>query len=58
VAGTATDAAEHGYNTVMIEDACGAAAQVFHDATLLNFARLLGMVMSTDDVIADLKARL
>jgi nicotinamidase-related amidase len=58
VAGTARDAAEHGYDTVMIEDACGAATQAYHDATLQNFKRLLGMVMNTKDVIAALKARL
>ena len=58
VAGTARDAAEHGYYTVMIDDACGAAAQTYHDATLQNFRRLLGMVMNTDDVITALKARL
>lgn len=58
VAGTARDAAEYGYNTVMIEDACGAAAQTYHDATLRNFQRLLGMVMKTDDAIAALNSRL
>ncbi len=58
VAGTARDAAEHGYYTVIIDDACGAAAQTFHDATLQNFKRLLGMVMNTNDVITALKARL
>lgn len=56
VVGTARDSAEYGYNTVMIEDACAAAAQTYHDATLQNFGRLLGMVLSADDVIATLKA--
>lgn len=55
VVGTARDAAEFGYNTVMIDDACASAAQKYHDATLENFARLLGMVMSADDVIDDLR---
>ena len=58
VAGTARDAAEHGFYTAMIDDACGAAARTYHDATLRNFARLLGMVMNTDDVITALHARL
>ena len=58
VAGTARDAAEHGYYTVMVEDACGAAAQSYHDAAIRNFARLLGMVMNTHDIITALKARL
>jgi nicotinamidase-related amidase len=58
VAGTARDAADYGYNTVMIDDACASVAQTFHDATLQNFARLLGVVMNTDDVTAALKARI
>jgi len=58
VAGTARDAAEHGYDTVMVDDACGAATQAYHEGTLQNFKRLLGMVMNTEDVIAALKARL
>jgi len=57
VVGTARDAAEYGYNTVMIDDACAAAARTYHDATLQNFERLLGMVMNTDDAIAALQAR-
>ena len=58
VAGTARDAAEHGYYSVMVDDACGAVAQSFHDATLQNFRRLLGMVMNTDNVITSLKERM
>ncbi len=51
VVGTARDAAELGYDTVMIDDACASAAKTYHDATLANFRRLLGMVMTTDDVL-------
>lgn len=51
VVGTARDAAEYGYDTVMVDDACASAAQTYHDATLENFSRLLGRVMSTKDVV-------
>ena len=57
VEGTARDAAEHGYNTVIIEDACGAATQELHDSAVNNFRRLLGMVMRTEEAISDLMAR-
>jgi len=55
VEGTARDAAEHGYHTVMIDDACGAATQKLHDFALNNFRRLIGMVMSTEEVISALE---
>ena len=56
VEGTARDAAEHGYYTVLVDDACGAASQTLHDSTVQNFKRLLGMAMSTDEAISVLKS--
>jgi nicotinamidase-related amidase len=55
VEGTARDAAEHGYYAVIVDDACGAATRELHDATVNNFKRLLGMVMSTEEVLSVLR---
>jgi nicotinamidase-related amidase len=54
VESTARDAADRAYDVVLVEDACGAARQELHDATLVSFARLFGRVASTDEVISEL----
>ncbi len=54
VEGTARDAADRGFQCVIVDDACGAAAQALHDATCVNFARLLGRVATADVVLAEL----
>lgn len=51
---TARDAADLGYETLVVEDACGAARQEYHDATLISIRRQFGRVASTDEVIAEL----
>jgi len=51
---TARDAADLGYETLVVEDACGAARQEFHDAALASLGRQFGRVASTDEVIAEL----
>lgn len=51
---TARDAADLGYATVVVEDACGAARQEYHDATLANIRRQFGRVATTDEVIEEL----
>jgi len=53
---TARDAADRGYECVLVEDACGAARVEFHDATLTSFRRLFGRVVPAADVIAELQA--
>lgn len=54
VEGTARDAADLGYQVVLVEDGCGAASQALHDAACQNFARLLGRVAPADTVLAEL----
>jgi nicotinamidase-related amidase len=54
VEGTARDAAERGFQCLLVEDACGAATQALHDATCHNFARLLGRSAACDTAIAEL----
>ena len=55
VQGTARDAADRGFSCVLVEDACGAASQALHDAACTNFARLLGRVASTTEVLRELE---
>lgn len=58
VEGTARDAADRGFRCVLVEDACGAASQALHDATCANFARLLGRVATSSEVVRELEAGL
>jgi nicotinamidase-related amidase len=51
---TARDAADRGFNCVLVEDGCGAAKMAYHDAALVTFQRLFGRVASTDEVMAEL----
>ena len=55
VEGTARDAADIGYKCIIVDNACGAASQRFHDATCENFQRLLGRVEKVDAVIKELE---
>ena len=55
VEGTARDAADRGFRCLLVEDGCGAASQPLHDATCANFARLLGRVAPSADVLAELE---
>lgn len=55
---TARDAADRGYNCVLVEDACATFDLVSHEATLRTFAKVFGMVKSTDEVVSELSARL
>lgn len=54
VEGTARDAADRGFQCLIVEDGCGAAAAELHDATCRNFARLLGRVATAADVLREL----
>ena len=53
VESTGRSAGDLGYRVIVIEDACAAADQATHDATIATFG-LLGEVASADDVIAAL----
>jgi nicotinamidase-related amidase len=57
VAATAFDAADRGYRTVLIEDACAAIDRLLHDATLLIFSHLYGRVLGADALLRELEAR-
>jgi nicotinamidase-related amidase len=58
VEGTARDAADRGFQALLVEDGCGAASARLHEATCENFARLLGRVARSDEVRAELAAAL
>lgn len=53
VESTGRSAGDLGYRVVIVEDACAAADQATHDATIASFG-LLGDVASADDVITAL----
>ena len=55
VEGTARDAVDRGFRCVLVEDGCGAASQSLHEATCANFARLLGRVGLSAQVLAELE---
>ena len=54
VEGTARDAADRGFQCVIVEDGCGAASAELHDAACRNFARLLGRVAAAREVLGEL----
>ena len=49
---TARDAADRGYNVVIVEDAVATYYPEHHRAALSGFARVFGQVWNTDDVLA------
>lgn len=55
---TIRDAADRWYKCILAEDACGTFCEEAHIGTLRNFARLYGMVWSTDEIIDYLKHKL
>jgi nicotinamidase-related amidase len=57
VAATAFDAADRGYRTVLVEDACAAIDPVLHEATLLIFSHLYGRVLTADALLRELEGR-
>jgi nicotinamidase-related amidase len=58
VEGTGRDAADGGYACVIAEDACGAATQKLHEASLENFKRLLGRLDKTSSIIREMETAL
>jgi len=55
---TARDAADRGFNCVLVDDACISFTQAAHDATLLNFAATFGRVDESETMMAELAAAL
>lgn len=54
VEGTMRDAADRGFGCVLVDDACGADSQAYHEAACVVLQRLYGHIMSTDDVLSTL----
>jgi len=57
VAATAFDAADRGYRTVLVEDACAAIDILLHDATMLIFSHLYGRVVGAEQLLGELEGR-
>lgn len=55
VAATAFDAADRGYRTVLVEDACAGIDPLLHDATLLIFSHLYGRVLRAEQLLNELE---
>ncbi|HLH25352.1 MAG TPA: isochorismatase family cysteine hydrolase [Chloroflexota bacterium] len=49
---TARDAADRGFNVILIDDACADGSEAGHCATMSTFPRHFGVVRRTDEVIA------
>ena len=52
---TAREAADRGYGVTLIEDACATTHEDLHKATVTNFQRLFGRVISTAEALAELR---
>jgi ureidoacrylate peracid hydrolase len=55
---TMRDAASYGFFCFLVDDACGADSPAMHDAAVTVVQRLYGAVLSTDETISRLEARL
>lgn len=51
---TAREAADRGYAVTLLEDACATTHEELHDATITNFQRLFGRVISTAAAVEEL----
>lgn len=51
---TAREAADRGYLVTLVEDACGSTREELHEGTMVNFQRLFGRVVSTEEALAEL----
>jgi len=49
---TARDAADRGYDVVLLDDGCAAFSPEIHEATLLSFQGPFGRVRTADEVLA------
>jgi len=55
---TARDAADRGYNVILVDDACATFGEEAHVATLRAFSRMFGKVATTDELLAFLEGAL
>jgi biuret amidohydrolase len=56
---TARDAADRGYDCILVEDGCASdMGDETHEASLLSFARMFGEVRTTADVLARFSAKI
>jgi nicotinamidase-related amidase len=55
---TMRDAASYGFYCFLVEDACGADSPAMHEAAVTVVQRLYGAVVSTDEAIAQMEAKL
>ena len=51
---TAREAADRGYLVTLVENACATTHEDLHNATITNFQRLFGRVVSADTALAEL----
>jgi biuret amidohydrolase len=51
VEGTLRDAADRGFGCVLVDDACGADSEGYHDAACVVIQRLYGSVMRTEEIV-------
>jgi nicotinamidase-related amidase len=54
VEATMRDAADRGFGCVLVDDACGADSEAYHQAACQVLRRLYGHIMSTEHVLARL----
>ncbi len=54
VEATMRDAADRGFGCVLVDDACGADSEAYHEAACLVLRRLYGHIMSTETVLSRL----
>ena len=52
---TGRDAADRGYKTIIIEDACGANMEEYHNNSIITFQRQYGRICETEEVIKELE---
>lgn len=57
VESTARDAADRGYNCVLVADACAGFNEYLQNATLTSFATIFGRVLDTSEVISELSSK-
>ena len=55
---TARDAADRGYKSIVIDDACATLKEEYHNVALITFQRNYGRVSTTDEVIRELEKNL
>lgn len=55
VEGTARDAADRGYKSIIIDDACATNKEENHNSALITFQRGYGRVCTTEEVIKELE---